>query len=53
LTDKLTAELRGGCIRESKELNTLNVGGGIKGRINVGPVLIGIRSVLDIAYNIR
>jgi hypothetical protein len=32
-------------------LQHIECGGGIKGRINVGPVLIGIRSVLDIAYS--
>jgi hypothetical protein len=33
-----------------KRIKYIECGGGIKGRINVGPGLIEIRSVLDIAY---
>jgi hypothetical protein len=40
-----------GGYHEMKRIKYIKCGGRIKGRINVGLVLIGIRSVLGIAYN--
>jgi hypothetical protein len=39
-----------GGYHEMKRIKYIKCGGRIKGRINVGLVLIGIRSVLGIAY---
>jgi hypothetical protein len=40
-----------GGYHEMKRIKYIKCGGRIKGRINVGLVLIGIRSVLGIAYS--